>query len=135
MAAKSLSLAEGEISAARWREAALFARAAVEHAVKAVAAAFGPVPRSHEPGKILDASLADPRFPDCMREDAAALRPSLDAYGMAEHVTLSYGDEQALVDPWTLVSEAHALESVRVARRAVGFADASLRAMAPRPAG
>jgi HEPN domain-containing protein len=127
LAERSLELAEQERAASRWREAALFARAAIEHAAKSVAACFGPVPRSHEPGAALDVSTTDSRFPAALLTRAGELRPKLAAYGLAEHILLSYGDEQAHIDPWSLVTEAHAKDSLCVAKESVDLSRDCIR--------
>lgn len=105
-----------------WREAALFARGAIESAAKAILACFTSVPRSHEPGDILREALAQPRFPEPLRAEGALLAGVWVAYGTAEHVLLSYGDERNRVDPWSLVTEARAREVVATAETAVDFA-------------
>lgn len=46
-----------------WREAALFARGAIEHAAKAILACFTTVSRTHDPDQPLQEALADPTFP------------------------------------------------------------------------
>jgi HEPN domain-containing protein len=120
---RSLSLSRDELATGRPREAALFARGAIEHAIKAIGACFGPVPRTHEPGHVLDAATASSAFPAELRPRAAALRPKLDAYGTAEHLLLSYGDGKARIDPWTLITRTHAEESVLVAGESVDLAD------------
>ncbi|MDI7268878.1 MAG: HEPN domain-containing protein [Myxococcota bacterium] len=105
-----------------WREAALFARGAIESAAKAILACFTGVPRSHEPGDILREALAQPGFPEPLRTEGGLLTGVWVAYGMAEHVLLSYGDERNRVDPWSLVTEARAREAVATAETAVDFA-------------
>jgi HEPN domain-containing protein len=106
-----------------WREAALFARGAVEASAKAVVACFTGVPRSHEPAAMLRDVRGLPEFPEALRGEAESLVDSWTAYGMAEHVLLSYGDERNRIDPWSLVTEARAADAVDAAGEAVAFAE------------
>jgi HEPN domain-containing protein len=131
LALRSLSTCDEELATRRWREAALFARGAIEHAAKAIVACFGTIPRTHEPAVLLDVATSDPRFPPALCAQAAAVRPALERYGVAEHQLLSYGDESARIDPWTLITEAHARESTRVARESVELAGACVAALFP----
>lgn len=131
-----LTLAEGSLAAARddlargrWRDAALFARAAIEHGAKSILACFMAVPRSHEPAAVLDEALASPGFPAALRQDAAALALQLGGYGLRAHVLLSYGDEEHGVDPWSLVTEDRARTDVSVAEATVALAHRCAGAM------
>jgi len=72
-----LRSAEESLRGGRWADAALFARAAVENAAKAVLASFQTVPRTHEPTEVLRAALALPAFPRAVEPRARALLPSL----------------------------------------------------------
>lgn len=49
------------------REAAMFARGSIENAAKSVLACLTGVPRSHEPGALLEEALAQPTFPSALR--------------------------------------------------------------------
>lgn len=117
-------LAKARESHARgdFREASLFARNAVEAAAKAILACFSIVPRSREPGSLLDRALGFDAFPPPLRSEASDLSEAWDSYGMQEHVLLSYGDEANRIDPWTLVTARRAGEAVAEAARAVDFA-------------
>lgn len=53
--------------------------------------------------------------PPALRPRAQALLPRLPAFGMKEHVALSYGDEQHGISPWVLATEAKARGHVAVA--------------------
>jgi HEPN domain-containing protein len=120
LAKHSLAGARDNLDRSNWRDAALFARAAVEHG--AMLASFSAVPRAHEPSAVLRAALAAPRFPDPLRERAAALMPELERLGAREHIELSYGDEEHGIDPWSLVTEPRATHHVDVAQRVVALA-------------
>lgn len=115
--------ARAAVARGEWREAALFARGAVEAAAKAVLACFTGVPRSHEPAALLRDAANQPGFPDALRGEVARLVPLWAGYGMAEHVLLSYGDERNRIDPWSLVGDARAREAVAAADEAVAFAE------------
>ena len=122
MAERLLAKAREAQARADWREASLFARGAVEAAAKAILSCFSAVPRSHEPGSLLERALGCDAFPAPMRSEASGLSEAWDAYGMEEHVLLSYGDEANRIDPWSLVTPARAGEAVAEAGRAVDFA-------------
>ncbi len=117
-------LARGLEASARgeWREASLFARSAIEAASKSIIACFSSVPRSHEPGALLERALGHDAFPGQLKDEARRLAGEWDAYGMEEHVLLSYGDEVNRIDPWTLVTSGKAGEAIAEATRAVDFA-------------
>jgi HEPN domain-containing protein len=117
-----LRKAEEAESRGDWREAAVFARAAIENAAKAVVACFTSVPRSHEPGELLEHAAGLPQFPWAMRNEARALAVAWRAHGMSEHILLSYGDERNHIDPWELVTPESARATVSHARDAADFA-------------
>ncbi len=122
LAERSLDSAQDNVTRGRWRDAALFARAAVENAAKAILACFGVVPHTHEPGQILLLATQSSQFPAELRNRAAALMPDLPAYGVREHVLLSCGDEEHGIDPWSLVTEERARGHVRMAETMVALA-------------
>ena len=59
---RSLAGARENLARDNWRDAALFARAAVEHGARAVQSCFSAAPRSHDPDEILEIALGDPRL-------------------------------------------------------------------------
>jgi HEPN domain-containing protein len=120
LAEMRLRSAEESLRTGRWADAAFFARAAVENAAKAILACFQTVPRTHEPVEVLRTALGLPAFPPAAGARARALLPSLERYGLARHLELSYGDERNFVSPEALVSEPDA-------RLAVADAGAVLR--------
>jgi HEPN domain-containing protein len=122
MAETLATKAREALSRGDFREAALFARNAVENAAKAILCCFTTVPRSHEPADLLVRALGFAEFPQPLREWAAALVEPWRSYGMQEHVLLSYGDEQARVDPWSLVGAEHAREVLAAADEACRLA-------------
>lgn len=128
VASTLLSKAEGALSRGEWREAALFARSAIENAAKAVLGAYASVPRSHEPADILMEVAALPAFPSELQGEARSLAVAFGGYGMEQHILLSYGDETNHVDPWSLVTREAAERSVKDAGTAVEFAARSTRA-------
>jgi HEPN domain-containing protein len=122
VAATLVVKAEGALGRQEWREAALFARAAIENAAKAVLGVYASVPRSHEPGDILQEAASLPAFSASLREEALALAARFRGYGMEQHILLSYGDEAHHVDPWSLVRRESAEDGVADARLATDFA-------------
>lgn len=125
LAEMRLRSAEGSLSAGRWADAALFARAAIENAAKAV-------PRTHEPAEVLRTALGLAAFPATANARARSLLPALDRYGLARHLELSYGDEQNFVSPEALVSESDARTAVADCRATVQLA-VDVRALALGP--
>ena len=122
LAEMRLRSAEGSLHAGRWADAALFARAAIENAAKAVLACFQTVPRTHEPAEVLRTALGLPAFPAAADARARSLLPALDRYGLARHLELSYGDERNFVSPEALVSENDGRLAVADARATVQLA-------------
>lgn len=122
MAETLATKAREALSRGDFREAALFARSAVENAAKAILCCFTSVPRSHEPAELLARAVGFAEFPEQLKEWAARLVEPWRSYGMQEHVLLSYGDEQARVDPWSLVGEEHAREALAAADEACRLA-------------
>ncbi len=104
LAQRSLESARDNFTRGNWRDSALFSRAAIEHAAKAVLACFTAVPRTHEPARVLELALEAAGFPESCRDGAVALLPRLGGYGMREHILLSYGDEEHGIDPWSIVN-------------------------------
>lgn len=123
MALHSLDKAHEQAAIGSWREAAMFARGAVELAAKSIAAGFFAVPKTHDPEPLVRAALSDGRFPASLRADATALLPVLARHGIAEYLSLSYGDEEKLVAPWELVTEERARAAVADAERTVALAE------------
>lgn len=123
MAATLTRKAREALDRGDWREAAMFARGAVEAAAKSVLACLVNVPRSHEPADLLDGALQQPGFPEALAEEARQLVDLWRGYGMEQHILLSYGDERNRIDPWSLVTEKHARMAVSDAEAAAGFAD------------
>ena len=81
LADRALKVARESLDRSEWREAALFARAAVEHAAKAVMACFAAVSRTHDPQAALGPALANPAFPAALRDRAEELSPRLATLG------------------------------------------------------
>src|SRR6185436_9966516 len=75
LGSRSLQSARDNFSRENWRDSALFSRAAVEHAAKAILACFAAVPRSHEPARLLELALSAQQFPEQLRVSAEALVP------------------------------------------------------------
>ncbi|HEX9640150.1 MAG TPA: HEPN domain-containing protein [Candidatus Krumholzibacteria bacterium] len=123
LALRSLASARDNLGRQNWRDSAVFSRAGVEHAVKAIVACFGAVPRSHEPQRLLAQALETGAFPDWLRERAEALSPDLGGLGIQEHILLSYGDEERGIDPWSIVDEARATSHFRIAEAATALAE------------
>lgn len=105
LARRSLESARDNFGRSNWRDSALFSRAAVEHAAKAIVACFTAVPRTHEPARLVQLALSAQAFPAPLRASAEALLPGLSGFGLQDHILLSYGDEEHGVDPWSLVDQ------------------------------
>ena len=131
LAESSLRVARDNLDRGQWREAALFARAAVENAAKAVQACFTSVHRTHDPDQPLAEALRSPQFPAGLRARAEALLPLLSDFGMKEHIALSYGDEEKGITPWELATEEKARGHVAVAEQATALAHDCYAALHP----
>jgi HEPN domain-containing protein len=128
---RSLASARENVERGNWRDAALFARAAVEHAAKAVHACFAAVPRSHDPDEVLAAALGDARFPPSLRPIAQVLSEQARDMGRKEHILLSYGDEQKFVSPWTIATEERARHHLQLAEAMADLARTCIATLYP----
>jgi HEPN domain-containing protein len=133
LARRSLGSARDNFARDNWRDSALFSRAAVEHAAKAIVACFAAVPRTHEPARLMELALSAEAFPERLRATAEALVPGLSGFGLQDHILLSYGDEEHGVDPWSLVDRAHSESHLRAAEAMLALADACVIEMTRRP--
>jgi HEPN domain-containing protein len=131
LADSSLRVARESLDRGQWREAALFARAAVENAAKAVQSCFTNVHRTHDPDQPLADALRSPQFPAGLRARAQALLPRLSGFGMKEHIALSYGDEEKGLTPWDLVTEEKARGHLAVAEESAALAHECYAALHP----
>jgi HEPN domain-containing protein len=131
LAGSSLRVARDNLDRGQWREAALFARAAVENAAKAVQSCFTNVHRTHDPDQPLADALRSPQFPAALRTRAQALLPRLAGFGMKEHIALSYGDEEKGLTPWDLVTEEKARGHLAVAEEITALAHDCYTALHP----
>jgi HEPN domain-containing protein len=107
-----------------WRDSALFSRAAVEHAAKAMVACFAAVPRTHEPARLVQLALSAQAFPASLRATTEALLPDLSGFGLQDHILLSYGDEERGLDPWSLVDQGRSKSHLDAAEAMLALADA-----------
>ena len=114
LADSSLRVARESLDRRQWREAALFARAAVENAAKAVQACFTNVHHTHDPDQLLAEALGSSRFPAELRARAEALLPRL-----------------AGLTPWELVTEERARGHVGIAEEAAALAHDCYAALHP----
>jgi HEPN domain-containing protein len=102
-------------------------RKAVENAIKAAIACYGPVPRTHEAGTALSALLqAGVAAPPAVRAHLARLVAIGQRHGLVEHLRLSYGDEQTGETPLDLVTPATAAASLADAEECTRLAAAVL---------
>jgi HEPN domain-containing protein len=122
LAERSLERGRDNHQRRQWRDSALFSRASVEHAAKAILACFAAVPRTHEPARLLRAALEAEGFPAELRARAGDLLAELEGFGMQEHILLSYGDEEHGIDPWSMVDEVRATGHLRIAHATTALA-------------
>jgi HEPN domain-containing protein len=122
LARRSLPSARDNFARGNWRDSALFSRAVVEHAAKAIAACFAAVPRTHDPARVLGLVLEAEAFPAELRPLVQALLPGLEGFGHEEHILLSYGDEEHGIDPWSIVDESRATSHLSMAEAMTALA-------------
>ena len=123
LAQRSRESARDNFARGNWRDSALFSRATVEHAAKAILACFAAVPRTHEPARLLELALLATQFPSALRAAAEGLVPRLSDFGLQEHILLSYGDEEHGIDPWSLVDRPRAESHLEIAQRTLKLAE------------
>ena len=116
-----LQEAEQDLPLSRWRSCVDNARLAVENAVKAVVARYGPVPRTHDITRLLDRVLSAAVMNSAVQENLSLLKHLAEQLGYAEHIRSDYG-EATCKTPWELFDQADAQQAVSVARQAVVLA-------------
>lgn len=114
--------AEQDCELGRWRSVVDNSQLAVENAAKAVLASTQPVPRVHDPGRLLRQALAQGRFAEQVAQQVEELATCAELLGPDVHIQTDYGDETGGRTPWELFDESEAQEALALARRAAELA-------------
>lgn len=114
--------AEEDCELQRWRSVVDNSQLAVENAAKAVLSLTQPVPRAHDPGRLLRLALAEGRFAGQAAQRVEELATCAELLGPDVHIQTDYGDETGGRTPWELFDEAEAREALALARRATELA-------------
>lgn len=103
----------------RWRSCISNSQLSVENALKAIISLYEPVPKTHNPAKVLIELLSRGIVPEQVKttiqdilQKAANLSPHI-------HIQTDYGDEAQGLTPWELFSEDDAREALETARKVV----------------
>ncbi len=88
-----LDEAEQDFRLERWRSCVDNAQLATENAGKSVLAAFGIVPKTHDPAQQIAQILRTKDIAPDLRSAMDKMVPDLLALGSAEHFLTDYGDE------------------------------------------
>jgi HEPN domain-containing protein len=107
-----LNEAQQDFSLGRWRATVSHAQLAVENALKAVIGVFLPVPKTHDPARILLELIARQQIPPRWQKDVQQVAEMGEPLGPQLHVQTDYGDEFGGRLPWALFGEEEARETL-----------------------
>jgi HEPN domain-containing protein len=117
-----LQEAEEDLTLSRWRSCVDNAQLAVENAVKAVLARYGPVPKTHEVARPLMNLQRLEELDATVKEKLASLQELAEQLSYEDHIRSDYGEEATFKTPWELFDEDDAQEAVQVARQTLALA-------------
>ncbi len=124
-----LKIAEGFLAEARqdfelgrWRSCVDGAQLAAENALKAIVALWSPVPRTHEPGRVLLEMIEARQIQEEYCEEITALVNAAAPLGHHVHIQTDYGDETAGLTPWDLFEEDDARRAQQTAESVLAAA-------------
>lgn len=106
----------------RWRSCVDNAQLAVEHALKAIIALWGPVPKTHHVTAILLRMLEQGQLPQEYMSEIRRLISLAEPLGPEIHLRTDYGDELSGISPWELFSKEDAQHYLDLAEQAVYLA-------------
>lgn len=127
LAERFLAEATADFDGERWRACASYSQVAAENAGKAVLALLGMVGKTHDPATLIQAAVADGRFPAGLHETLSALVAAAAALGPEMHIRTDYGDEETLTTPWELFGPDEAKAVLADARAVVRLAETVVR--------
>ena len=110
-----LGEAQQDFRLRRWRATVSHAQLAVENALKALIGAFLPVPKTHDPARVLLELIARQQIPLRWQKDVQQLAEMGRPLGPQLHVQTDYGDEFGGRLPWILFGEEDAREALTTA--------------------
>jgi HEPN domain-containing protein len=114
--------AEEDLTLSRWRSCVDNAQLAVENAVKAVLARYGPVPKTHEVSRPLANLQRLEDLDAAVKEKLTALQELAEQLSYEDHIRSDYGEEATFKTPWELFDQDDAQEAVQVARQTLTLA-------------
>jgi len=104
--------AQQDLTLGRWRAAVSHAQLSVENALKAVIGVFLPVPKTHDPARVLLELIARQQIPPRWQKDVQQLAEMGRPLGPQLHVHTDYGDEFGGLLPWVLFGEEETREAL-----------------------
>jgi HEPN domain-containing protein len=107
-----LQEAEEDLTLSRWRSCVDNAQLAVENAVKAVLARYGPVPKIHEVARPLANLQQREELDATVKEKLVTLQELAERLSYEEHIRSDYGEEATFKTPWELFDQHDAQEAV-----------------------
>ena len=110
-----LDEARQDLSLRRWRATVSHAQLAVENALKALIGLFLPVPKTHDPARILLELVARQQIPSRWGNEVQHVAEMGQPLGPQLHVQTDYGDEFGGRLPWELFGEEEAREALTTA--------------------
>lgn len=114
-----LNEAEQDMALNRWRACVAHAQLAVENALKSVIALFVPVPRTHDPARLLLKLIDQDQIPERWQNEIESLAREGLLLGPEVHIQTDYGDEFSGLTPWELFTKEDAKEAFEKANTVV----------------
>lgn len=114
-----LAEATQDVTLERWRSCVDNAQLCVENAGKSVLAAFGVIPRTHDPAQQIAVLMNQEALPANVIAVLEAMLPDLLTLGQSEHILTDYGDESTYTLPWDLFTKESAQDALAVAQRSL----------------
>ncbi len=112
-----LKEAQQDWALARWRACVAHAQLSVENALKAVIALFLPLPKTHDPARLLLHLIDEGQVPQEWRAFFERLAEEARLLGPQVHIQTDYGDEFGGLTPWELFTRDDAQAAVETATR------------------
>ena len=114
-----LAEAQQDLTLQRWRSCVASAQLVVENALKAAISLFLPVPKTHDPARLLLELVARKQIPQPWGHAVQKLAEAGQPLGPQVHVQTDYGDEYSGRLPWDLFGEEDANEALVVAEKVI----------------
>ena len=111
-----------------WRACVSSSQLAIENAIKAILALYGPVPNVHDPAYILERWIQQGVIPSDAADVASEIMALVSDIDLtALHIQADYGDEHENIAPWDMFDEENARDILNTAKKVVGIVSIFVR--------